>query len=335
MLRFIGLCLVLYAFTFQADQKSFFDYLQQNKVTDLTIISNYIWLTKNKFIDTTLDCRIQWMVDGKEMSLKGDLTLRGKTRRRICDYPPIKINLSKKGLKEIGLNQAVDEYKIVQPCKNAENGEDLLQRELLAYQLIQLIDSHSFKTHQFNLKLKNENGTGLIQHAAFMMESEEEIGLRLKLEPLDGMKNDFKITSENHLRLALIQLFVGNDDWDVNAQRNVFLLKDTTEQIVPIAYDFDYSGLVAANYARPNPNLPPHLLRDRVYMGPKVDEALWSRVKAEFLGQRDQILDYLKNTEIVKTDTRRDITTFIKAFFADIKNNKPPLPNTVYRYAIE
>ena len=335
MVKIIGLCLGLYAFTFQAPQDTFFDYLQKNKVSDLTIVSNYIWLSKHKFIDTTLDCRIQWMIDGKAMTVKGDLTLRGKTRRRICDYPPIKLNLSKKDLKTLGLNHVVEEYKLVQPCKNADNGEDLLQRELLAYQLIQLIDSHSFNTHHINLKLQNENGTSHVQHQAFFMESEEEIGLRLNLEPLDGMNNDFKITTENHLRLALLQLFVGNDDWDVNAQRNVFLLKDTAGQVLPIAYDFDYSGLVAANYARPNPNLPPHMLRDRVYMGPKVDEVLWNKVRADFLSRRDQILEFLKNTDTVKADTRRDITSFIRAFFADIKNIKPPATNSVYRYALE
>lgn len=335
MFRLVILCLCLYAFTFPANEESLFSYFQRHNVSDLTIISDYVWLTKNKYVDTTLNCTLKWTVDGKELMIKGEISLRGKTRRRICDYPPIKLNLSKKDLKSLGLNGSIDEYKLVQPCKNADGSDELLKRELLAYQLIRLIDTSAFAVHSFQLTLTKKDGAGVIRHPAFLLESEEEIDQRLNLVPVKGVNHAEKITLENRLRLALIQMLVGNDDWDINAQRNVYLLQNAEGNLRPIAYDFDYSGLVAAPYAKPNPNLPPHTLKDRVYMGPKVDQELWIKVKNELLGKRDFLLDYLKSTTTVSADSRREVTAFVRSFFVSIKSNKPPDPNTVFRFADE
>ena len=67
--------------------------------------------------------------------------------------------------------------------------------------------------------------------------------------------------------LGLFEYFIGNTDWSISALHNIALLEDTTASIVPVAYDFDWTGAVDARYAFPDKALPIKSVTERLYRG--------------------------------------------------------------------
>ena len=54
--------------------------------------------------------------------------------------------------------------------------------------------------------------------------------------------------------LCLFEYMISNTDWNVSLLHNIKLIrKKDTKEIIVVPYDFDYSGLVNADYAVPNP----------------------------------------------------------------------------------
>jgi hypothetical protein len=65
----------------------------------------------------------------------------------------------------------------------------------------------------------------------------------------------------------MFEYFIGNTDWSISGLHNIALLQDSTASVVPVAFDFDWTGAVGANYAFPDKSLPIHSVTDRLYRG--------------------------------------------------------------------
>ena len=70
--------------------------------------------------------------------------------------------------------------------------------------------------------------------------------------------------------LALAYLFeylIGNLDFSFNGLHNTELLATTDGRVLPVAYDFDFSGAVNTSYAVPPPDYGVPNVRTRKFMG--------------------------------------------------------------------
>ena len=85
------------------------------------------------------------------------------------------------------------------------------------------------------------------------------------------------------------EYFIGNTDWSIAAQHNTMLLQDTTGRILPVAYDFDWSGAVDARYAFPDPRFKMNSVTTRLYRGDCRDEKGYAPVLARFTEKRAAI----------------------------------------------
>jgi hypothetical protein len=66
---------------------------------------------------------------------------------------------------------------------------------------------------------------------------------------------------------------IGNTDYSILTLHNVIMLDDARGVHYTVPYDFDYSGLVSAHYARPAPGLNLPSVQQRMYRGPCKTEA--------------------------------------------------------------
>jgi hypothetical protein len=128
------------------------------------------------------------------------------------------------------------------------------------------------------------------------------------------------------LRLELFQYLVGNTDFDPfypepgdNCCHNTVPIGSLREFVVkPVPYDFDFAGLVAAEYAVPNPRFLIRTVRQRHYWGvcrsrEEIDAAL-----PQFLERREAIHDLVRSIPGLTPASRRDAIGYIDEFYETI-----------------
>ena len=67
--------------------------------------------------------------------------------------------------------------------------------------------------------------------------------------------------------MSIFQYMIGNLDWSVLKSHNIALFRREDGTIIPLPFDFDYSGLVNAEYAVPPKALHLYSIRVRKYRG--------------------------------------------------------------------
>ena len=137
---------------------------------------------------------------------------------------------------------------------------------------------------------------------------------------------------------ALFQHMVANHDWSMRAGpagdeccHNAKLIspaRGVAAGVIPVPYDFDYSGLVNAPYAAPPPILKLSNVRQRQYRGYCAHNNQLLTAAAQFRGARPAILAALASTPGLEQRTIRSATAYLDGFFATIATNDDVLKLT-------
>jgi hypothetical protein len=97
---------------------------------------------------------------------------------------------------------------------------------------------------------------------------------------------------------------------------------DTLAKPYSIPYDFDYCGLVDANYAVPAEQLGIESVRQRLYRGfPRSYNELQAAIDI-FKEKRESIMYFINHFELCGTKCRRGITDYLEEFYKIIGNKK-------------
>lgn len=259
---------------------------------------------------------------GETLEIPVDMRARGRFRRRLCDFPPLKLDFDKSVLNDNNLND-FDEYKLVTHCLASGFGNEFVLKEYLTYRLYQILTDHSFRVQLFRIKYVGEDGKRYSTSYGFVIEDEKEIANRLGGKLIEGRFNvaqDSFIRSEMH-RQDVFQYMVCNTDWSLPMLRNMKLIWDPDRQayfVVP--YDFDFSGLIMAPYAVPNADLGQKSIRERHFMGvAKSVEELQPTLDL-FRSKREEILAYIKGFKRLPGAKRRDMMNYVKSFYKSLED---------------
>ena len=84
-------------------------------------------------------------------------------------------------------------------------------------------------------------------------------------------------------------------------------------------YDFDMTGFVDADHAKPNPRFDIRNVRDRLYRGRCAYNDYVPAAVARFQEQRDAIYALINDEPLLRNSTRRDQLRFVDDFFEDIE----------------
>jgi len=124
-------------------------------------------------------------------------------------------------------------------------------------------------------------------------------------------------------RVAVFNYMIGNTDWSVPLQHNVKIVKSLevpSDKGIPIAYDFDYSGLVNTVYSAPHEELPIKNVTERYYLGLCFNEEEIKPVVDEFLGMQEQILGTINDFEYLSKGDKKQVEAYVTSFFRTYKN---------------
>ena len=255
---------------------------------------------------------------GRRQLLGVKVGLRGKFRRTRCSTPPLKLDFSKSQLAGMGLSDH-DKYKLVNSCYGDSTATDLLLKEYLAYRAYALVSPTAhFRTQLLRLTLRDATGTQPDRvDYAFLIEDPDEMAARFggrELEKADGLDAvRFDPTAEaTH---AAFQYLIGNADWSIPLQRNVKFVERPDGMLVPVAYDFDFSGWVGAPYASPTRETGQQSIYQRVYLGYHQEERVLRQVVQNMRDHRRDILRMIQDFELLNKRDRSTLQRFVGLFY--------------------
>jgi hypothetical protein len=253
---------------------------------------------------------------------------RGNVRRQICYMPPMKMNFhnnTSPALYKLG------SLKLVTPCFTNEVHEQLLLKEYLIYKMYNLLTDKSFNVRLLNITYNDsgENKKPYTQYA-FLLEDTKELAKRTDCKDMKGLKLYSESADRDQMTLvALFEYMIGNTDWGVSQDHNVILIRsatDSTKRPYVVPYDFDYSGLVNAEYAVPAEGLDIENVRQRYYFGfQRTPEELDSSIEV-FNTHKDNIYALVNNFTLLTKNNRTDMINYLDGFY-NIINNKREVKN--------
>jgi hypothetical protein len=129
----------------------------------------------------------------------------------------------------------------------------------------------------------------------------------------------FDPRSGDALEVATLDLFqyaIGNTDWSAVHGHNVLRVESATGAVTPVPYDFDFSGLVDAEYATVAPQLGTRSVRQRVFRGVCRPDVNWTAVFDHFEARRDAVLRLANEVPSLEDDERADVVDYLGSAFA-------------------
>lgn len=266
--------------------------------------------------------------DGKVY--KVELRSRGKFRRKISVYPPLKMKFKKKALVAEGLD-TLNEVKIVLPCFENSKGDELIVREYLAYKMYEQLTNVSLRARLIRLTIRDTHVEKTKrQMYAILLEDEEELVARLKGELNEeyGIPADSFQTNQAAL-MVMFQYMIGNTDWEVSMLRNVRMVRvPATGKILLIPYDFDFAGLVGAPYASPNSDTGLKNVRDRYLMTSGLKPEALRRALNILSASKQQLYSICKSKHL-DYSASEDMVKYLRRFFEKVEG-KAEIPQVIY-----
>lgn len=307
--------------------KNIFSLFSTDGYTEISITADWDDIKNNKYQSEYHPATIQITSPTiKTAPYNVRLKARGKYRKKICDFPPLKINFDKDEFADVPLD-AYESLKLVTSCKAEEGSEELILKEFLAYKILNNITEHSLRVQLVKLTCFDKSGSKYEDVKwGFLIENEEEFARRVGGEAIDteAVLHE-NVESTNAAITSLFQYMIGNPDWNIETCKNLCLIKSPEhEGFLTVPYDFDFSGFVNAPYAVSSLGITS--IKERVYLGSS-DENDLDYAKKVLKSKKKEILKEIKSFEYISRATKREVLTYIHSFYDKIYE---PLRDVAY-----
>jgi hypothetical protein len=253
-----------------------------------------------------------------------ELSMRGKSRRRICDLPPLRVHFPRKLLKKNDIRRKHNTLKLVSYCKDKANFEYYILREYMAYLMYNQLTDYSFKVKLVQIDYEDINGGfSPVSRYGFLIENTDELAERLNAK--EKAKYQMGRDSLNQYQydvLALFQYLISNTDWRIGALHNIKVIKDKdTDEYYAIPYDFDYSGFVNTEYSIPNPDFNQASIYTRIYLGDCREFEALQDARKRVLKMKNELLTCPDNWPFKSKQCKRSLK-FIKRSYKILEKDK-------------
>jgi len=263
---------------------------------------------------------------GGEVSVPLKLRTRGNFRLRdhICPFPPLRLNFPTDSIAGTPL-EGQDKLKLVTHCRDWDRYEQNVLEEYLAYRIYNLLTDVGFRVQLALITYRDTSGEhSAVSRLGFLIEDEEALAARLggqMLEVPSAHPDDF-VPRQAGL-MYVFEFMIGNTDWSLVQFHNVKLIRIVSEYF-PIPYDFDFSGLVDAPYAGPNPALAQRIstVSERLYWGICSDDIDYRVLFDHFNGHREAILELIQGQAGLTERNARLASAYVESIYEIINDRK-------------
>lgn len=312
----------------QDSLKTVYQYLQRDSgVLEAKIVTDFKQIFRKKYDRKYHDgLIIIKMESGDFDTMNVEIRTRGNARLKVCLVPPLKVKFSKKELRKRNLAEEPNSLKLVVGCRNSESYEQYVLREYLAYKLFRLLSEYSYSTQLVQMEFLDTQDKRAPEDAfAFFIEPDDEVAKRCvgKIAPNRIISTRLLNTDDTEL-FSFFQFMIGNTDWYLYNGHNVELLaiqRGEQVKIIPLPYDFDYSGFVNAPYAVVNEKLPTKEVTERHYQGYCRSESETLQTIDFYKSQKSQIMKLCENFNYLDEASKRHCINYINTFFEILEND--------------
>ena len=316
----------------EAQEKSIFDLMHYKDDLALTLESDFEFIKENRRSDEYQKARLSFDDEsGAEQVWDMKVKVRGNFRRLNCsEIPPLKLKFKKAELAAAGLANFNDMKLVTYCAKDRYEAYELLMKEYLTYQLYNEISENSFRVQLLRITFKDSNTGRKTKQWAFLIEDTAQLKNRIGATTVENIYNiPAAHYYENDRKLVgLFQYIIGNSDWSFEQSRNVKMV-EKDGKIIPVPYDFDFSGIVNASYAVPNPNYKMLSLTERIFMGFEEDLVDMHNELYQIYGKRQIILDMVSNFKYLSHETRNEVNSYLKSYFDDFETIRPSVKKEI------
>jgi hypothetical protein len=298
---------------------SIFEHLTKTDAAKYTIEADFTSIIANKKTNQYFPAALL-SEDGK--SYKIELRPRGKYRRKVAEIPPLKIKFSKKLLKAEGFD-TLNEIKLVLPCFDNTEGDELIIKEYLAYRMFEQLTPFSIKARLIRLTIHDTHvEKSKKQMYAILVEDEEESTARMKGSTVEdyGIPPDSLLMNQAAL-VSVFEYMIGNTDWEIAMIRNVRLVRaPESGKVLVMPYDFDFSGFVSAPYASPSSDSGLRTVRDRFLMASGIKQDALKRATQLIKSNQSKLEDICRSKHLSR-QTIDQITAYLDTYFEQIADS--------------
>lgn len=303
---------------------SIFDYFQQDEVLEMAIFADFSKLLDEKM--TSEDYQkgtIQLMQPkGQISNFPVKLKPRGRFRRRVCDFPPLKLKFKKDFLTENGLD-TFNKLKLVTHClKDPDENRESILKEYLAYKMLNLLTDQSFRVQLLYITYVDITGKmDNVSAFGFILEEDEQVAHRMGGELFEAYSTpEDALDRQQAATVSLFQYMIGNPDWDVTMSRNLkMVVRPGTDKICIIPYDFDYSGWVKPDYLKNQDDLKKNG-NERVLKGVDLSKEELAEIYSNFQSKRPKFTDTIANASYLEKSSKKKLLKYLDEFYKELED---------------
>jgi hypothetical protein len=258
-----------------------------------------------------------------------DLSARGISRRKrdACTFPPLMVRFTAKPAAG-SLFHRQGRLKLVTHCRETASFAHYVLREYAVYRLFNALTANSLKVRLARVRYENK-GKLLDEHWGFFIEDIDDAARRIGGKEVDVAEARLAaLDAAAAARYVLFQYLIGNLDWDMLAgpegtlcchnSKLVGAAKDATSELIPVPYDFDFSGIVDTPYAGVPEGIPIASLRTRYYRGfCRQNEAVLAALP-DVLAARPALEATLRELPVLAEKDTISMLAFLADGYADI-----------------
>ncbi len=250
---------------------------------------------------------------------------RGIWRLKTCEFPPLRLNFSGERA-DATVFRGLDKPKLVSYCRDSDTYEQYVLQEYQLYRIYQLLTPVSHKVRLLRVAYA-DSARGKVEATryAILLEEPKALAARLGgkiLEQKGALPGD--LDAFHDALVGVFQYLIGNTDFSTNGLHNMELFAQPNGDILPLAFDFDFSGAVNASYATVDPSLSVTRVRDRLFRGYCTEGDAFSRVFALFNEKKPQIYALYDDPVGKLLDRRvaRETLKYFDEFYSTINDSR-------------
>jgi hypothetical protein len=264
-------------------------------------------------------------LEGSLVTIPIKARTRGIWRLKMCDFPPLRLNFSGETSKGT-IFYNLDKPKLVSYCQNMDTYEQYILQEYQLYRIYQLITPVSHKARLIRFSYADSaDGKVRARRYGFIMEEPKALAARLggKVMEQKGAGGENLDPLQDAL-FGVFQYFIGNTDFSVAGLHNVELFFNEQGDVMPIAYDFDFSGAVNARYATVDESLRIPNVRQRLFRGYCADAQSYGKAFAIFNEKKLEIYALYGDSigKLMDKGRVRDTLHYFDEFYETINDQR-------------
>jgi hypothetical protein len=272
--------------------------------------------------------------DGTERELRIALRARGNFRLQqgTCDFPSFFLRVDDPASSEtLFSRQSV--VPLLAHCRtDRREYEQFVLLEYLIYRTYAVLTDRSLEARLARITyLDTEGRNAPITRYAVFTEHFDHLAARLGWEVLQiPVVPPDQVAPFDLARFEVFQYFIGNTDFDpFHAEpgedaccHNAVLIGTMVGPVIPVPFDFDWSGVVDPPYARPDPRFGIRSVRERRYWGICRPREELEAVFALFRDRRDDIYALFRNLESLEPRYRDRTLEYFDQFYTIIGDER-------------